>query len=136
MDTTITRDSRCTVEVVVEWTGGELVRGRSETTNTPEGRVLAGATAAIQAVRDVTEGALRLHLRGTKLVRAFDTLIVIVALRGESRDRRYDLIGSTVAPDDDVVRGSVLAVLDATNRVLEPAAAPLPAEGSTGSSPA
>jgi hypothetical protein len=42
-----------------------------------------------------------------------------VALRGNVLGRRHDLIGACEAPDDDVVRGVVLSVLDATNRVLE-----------------
>jgi hypothetical protein len=65
-----------------------------------------------------------LELRGTRLVRAFDSLLVIVAVRARIRDRRVDLIGATVAPEDDVTRGAVRSFLDATNRLLERYASP------------
>jgi hypothetical protein len=120
VEMTITRDSRCMVDVEIEWLGGELVPGQGKATDTPEGRMLAGAAAALQAVSRVTKGDLALELRGTKLVRAFDNSIIIVALRAQRRGHRYDLIGSAVAPRDDVVRGAVLAVLAGTNRILEP----------------
>lgn len=130
VETTTTRDSQCIVRVAVDWVSGEVVHGTARGTDTPQGRVSAGAAAAIEAIAGAVEGTVSVHVRGTKLVRAFDTLLVIVALRAQSRGRRYDLIGSTVAPEDDLARGAALAVLDATNRILEPhAQSPVPPEG-------
>ena len=60
-----------------------------------------------------------LEFRGAKAVRAFDALVVIVALRGRADDRRCNLIGSSEATEEEVARGGVLAMLDATNRILE-----------------
>ncbi len=128
VETRTSRDSRCMVRVEVEWISGEIVEGQGQATDTPEGRMQAGATAALEAVSRVGEGAIGLEIRGTKLVRAFDGLIVIAALRALRGEHRYDLIGSTVAPRDDVARGAVLTVLDATNWILEPRA-PVEAAG-------
>jgi hypothetical protein len=114
-----TPDSKCRIRVEVEWGHGSFVPGESEGTATREGRLIAGAAATLQAIEKVTQGILKLEFRGAKVVRAFDTFVIIVALRGNTQGRRYDLIGACEAPDDDVVRGVVLAVLDATNRVLE-----------------
>jgi hypothetical protein len=114
-----TPDSKCRIRVDVEWGQGSFVTGESEGTATREGRLIAGAAASLQAIEKVTQGILKLEFRGAKVVRAFDTSVIIVALRGNAAARRYDLIGACAAPDDDVVRGVVLAVLDATNRVLE-----------------
>jgi hypothetical protein len=80
---------------------------------------MAGVVAAVQAIEGVVGEWLRLEVRGAKAVQVFDNLLVIVALRAQAGDRRIDLIGSIVAPEDDLVRGAVLAVLDATNRVVE-----------------
>jgi len=56
---------------------------------------------------------------GIKLVRAFDSWIVVTALRGRSSERSYRLLGSAEAPGEDTARGAVLSVLDAVNRVME-----------------
>ena len=113
-----TPDSKCRIRVEVEWGQVSFV-GESEGTATREGRLIAGAAAPLQAIDKVTQGVLKVDFRGAKVVRAFDTFVIIVALRGNALGRRYDLIGACEAPDDDVVRGVVLSVLDATNRVLE-----------------
>jgi hypothetical protein len=70
-------------------------------------------------VRHIAGASIDLELRGIRLVRAFDALLVIVAVRARVADRRMDLIGATVAPGDDVTRGAVLSFLDATNRLVE-----------------
>ena len=54
-----------------------------------------------------------------QLVRAFDAWIVITALRAQSSERAYRLLGSSEAPGEDTARGAVLSILDAVNRVLE-----------------
>jgi uncharacterized protein len=116
--TEISQDSSCHTRVEVEWTSGAIFEGEGEGSQTAEGRIRAGALAALRAAENATGGSLQLHLRGAKAIRAFDRHVVIVALRGESPNNRYDLIGSAAAPDDDLVRGAVLAVLNGTNRIL------------------
>jgi len=116
--TEISQDSLCHTKVLVEWTNGAIFQGEGEGNRTPEGKIRAGALAAVQAAENATGGSLALHLRGAKAIKAFDRQVVIVALRGESAASRYDLIGSAAAPEDDLVRGAVLAVLNGTNRIL------------------
>lgn len=116
--TDVSQDSTCRTRVQVEWTNGALFEGTGEGSLTPEGQIKAGARAAVEAAENATGGTLSLHLRGAKAIRAFDRHLVIVSLRGESPSNRYDLIGSAAAPDDDLVRGAVFAVLNATNRIL------------------
>lgn len=114
-----TPDSRCRVEVELEWAAGTRIKGRGLGTSTQEGKLIAGALAVLEAIEKVTRGMMKLDYRGAKVVRAFDSLVIVVALRAEVPERRYDLIGACQAPGDDVVRGVVLSVLDATNRILE-----------------
>lgn len=118
VDTELTRDSRCRVEVEVEWSDGSVFRGEASASGTPEGQVQAGAQAAVQAAEDATGGTLGLNLRGAKAIRAFDRHLVVVALKGTSPDKPYDLIGSAAAPEGNLAHGAVLAVLNGTNRVL------------------
>ncbi len=112
-------DSRCRAVVSVEWTKGRTFEGNADGTDTHQGRLQAGALAALRAITAVSRNRLALELRGVKAVRAFDAWVVIVLVYGQSEERRYRLLGSTAAPGGDLVRGSVLAVLDATNRTLE-----------------
>jgi hypothetical protein len=102
----------------MEWPGGTRIRGLGRGTATREGMLIAGADAALEALTRITGDSLTLEYRGAKVVRAFDALVIIVALRAHAPERRYDLIGACTAPEDDVVRGVVLGVLDATNRIL------------------
>ncbi len=118
-ETEITRDGRCLARIGVEWMGGRTFSGSGEGTDTPEGRVRAGVEATVQAAEEVCAGDLRLELRGVKVVRAFDAHIVIVSIRAWGQGEDFHLLGSTTAPEDDLVLGGTLSVLDATNRILE-----------------
>jgi len=120
----LTREGWCHVHVRLEWVGGPAFTGEATGNATPEGRINAGALAALDALAAVTADALELELRGAKMIRAFDSLLVIVAVRARLEDRRFDLIGSTVTPEDTLARGAVLSILDATNRVIEAFADP------------
>ena len=124
VDVDLTREGSCHVRVRLEWVGGPAFTGEATGNATPEGQMNAGALAALNALAAVSAHALELELRGTKLVRAFDSLLVIVAVRARLDDRRFDLIGSTVSPEDALARGAVLSILDATNRIIEVFAAP------------
>jgi len=126
VDVDLTREGWCHVQVRLEWVGGQAFTGEATGNSTPEGRMNAGALAALDALAEVSAHALELELRGTKLVRAFDSLLVIVAVRARLDDRRFDLIGSTVTPEDNLARGAVFSILDATNRVIEAFAVPEP----------
>ena len=114
-----TPDSRCTMRVAIEWSGDKRLEGVGNGNATRQGMLIAGSLATLDAIRKVAGEPLGLEFRGVKSVPAFDELVVIVAIRGQAGDRRYDLLGCCSAPDEEVARGGVLAVLDATNRILE-----------------
>ncbi len=95
------------------WTGA----GRGLMTR--EGDLRMGAEAALQAVQRATEGRLEPMLGGIKAVRAFDSWLVIVSVEAETDQGRLRLLGAEAAEDGDLVRGAVISVLDALNRLLE-----------------
>jgi hypothetical protein len=106
---------RCTVQVELEH-GGKRFVGRTEGQSSPIGDLRLGAEAAMQAVESFAQGRLGLELMGIKLVRAFDANVVVVSCTQRS-SRETRLVGCYLA-DRDPVRGSALAVLNATNRIL------------------
>ncbi len=114
-----TPDSQCRVRVEVEWAAGTCVEGVGSGNATRQGMLIAGALATLDAIGRVTQEKMKFEFRGAKSVRAFDSLVVVVAVRGRAAGRRYDLLGCCAASDNEVARGGVLAVLDATNRILE-----------------
>lgn len=106
---------RCTVQVELEY-GGKKFLGRTEGQSSPIGDLRLGAEAAMQAVELFAQGRLGLELMGIKLVRAFDANVVVVSCTQRSA-RETRLVGCYLA-DRDPVRGSALAVLNATNRIM------------------
>ena len=106
---------RCTVQVELEYAGKRYV-GRTEGQSSPIGDLRLGAEAAMQAVESFAQGRLGLELMGIKLVRAFDANVVVVSCTQRTA-RATRLVGCYLA-DRDAVRGSALAVLNATNRIL------------------
>ena len=93
--------------------------GESAGLTTREGAGRAAALATLLAAKAATGQRLEAELVGIKLVRAFDSWIVVTALRARTPERTYRLIGSSEAPGEDTTRGAVLSALDALNRVLE-----------------
>jgi hypothetical protein len=106
---------RCTVKVELE-IDTRRYSGVREGQSSPIGDLRLGAEAALQAIESFSNGDLGLELMGVKLVRAFDSNVVIVSLTQRSQPGTR-LVGCFLA-DQDPVRGSALAVLNATNRVL------------------
>lgn len=106
----------CSAEVRLDWDSGMHV-GRSIGQSSPLGDFRVAAEAALRALEDFTKGAVHFELVGVKLVRAFDSnlMIVSVGLREGSQSTR--LVGCYLA-DNDTTRGAAMAVLHATNRVL------------------
>jgi hypothetical protein len=127
--------SEVTVHLVAP--DGSRTSGQGAGLGHREGTMRAAVDAAIRALTPLTRGRLGLELRGVRSLRAFDALLVIVALiarpephldpgvgtdtdpDGDGEEARYRLIGSVAAPGEDLVRGTVMAVLDAANRVME-----------------
>lgn len=112
-------DGRCTATVELEWKEGERFDGRAEGTHTMQGGLRAGALATLRAAESAAEGRLKLEFVGVKAVRAFDAWVTIAAVRARSQDTAYHLLGSYADLEDPTPRSAALALLDATNRVLE-----------------
>ncbi|CAN5697215.1 hypothetical protein BH23GEM11_BH23GEM11_08360 [soil metagenome] len=111
--------------------GGERFTGQGAGLGHREGTMRAAVDATLRALTPLCDDRLRLELRGVRSMRAFDALLMIVALTArvvtdsDSDEEsalgsdRYRLIGTVAAPEEDLVRGTVMAVLDAANRVVE-----------------
>jgi hypothetical protein len=111
-----TPQGNCHAEVELEWLEGQRVKGKAEGTSSAMGDLRVSAEAALNAIRTFSEGALDLELVGVKALRVFDANVVIVAIsrRGDATAR---LLGCYLA-EADPIRASVIAVLNATNRIL------------------
>lgn len=104
-------------EVELEWVDGVKVSGKATGQSSEMGDLRIAAEAGLRALENFSGHALQFELIGIKLVRAFDANVIIVSVgvkRGEGPPR---LTGCYLA-ERDQVRGAVVAVLNATNRVL------------------
>lgn len=117
VDATHTMTGRCAVEVEFEWMDGERVVGRAEGQASTTGDLRIAALAAVDALEKFSRGAMHFELTGIKALRAFDANIVIVSLSVRQEQGTQRLLGSYLA-EADPIRSSVIAVLNATNRVL------------------
>jgi len=112
-------NGRCTARVGLHWTRGRSFTGEAEGTQTKQGELQAAAKAALHAAQESVQGHVALELRGVKAVRAFDAWVVVVSVSARVDNLDIRLLGAFPSPGTDVSRGAVLAVLDATNRVLQ-----------------
>jgi hypothetical protein len=108
---------QCRAEVELQRADGERVVGAREGRAIALGDLRIVAEATLEALHRVATTGHRFELLGVKTVRAFDETVVLaqvalVAGRGPTR-----LVGAAMG-DDDLPRAAVLAVLNATNRVL------------------
>ena len=111
-------DGRGAVEVALE-RGGRHWLGHGEGLMTREGDLRMGADATLRAIIASTDDRFHPELVGIKAVRAFDSWLVVTSIEVDDHGRRLRLLGAETADGGDLVRGAVLAVLDALNRVLE-----------------
>lgn len=107
----------CTAEVELEWVDGVKVVGRASGQSSPMGDLRVAAEAGLKALESFAGGALEFELAGIKALRAFDANIVIVALGLKKGEGPQRLLGAYLA-ESDPVRAAVVAVLNATNRLL------------------
>jgi hypothetical protein len=111
------------VEVELESLRGDRVCGAADVQAIVEGELRAAAAATLDALHQASDTGHRFALLGVKNVRAFDQHVVLVQIAleagpGQDADGRPTrLVGSAFA-DADLMRGAVLAVLNASNRVL------------------
>lgn len=111
-------DGTGSVEVQLSWRDRRWA-GHGRGLMTREGDLRMGADATLEAVASSTDGRFAPTLGGIKAIRAFDAWLVIVSLEVDVDGEHLRLLGAQAADGGDLVRGSVLAVLDALNRVLE-----------------
>lgn len=117
LETTERPDGRCQTTVGLEWPRGVRVAATAVGQNTPHGRLRSAAEAAADALSRATHGSVQLEVLAIKALEEFDTIVVIVSLRGELDGVVERLVGSCLIKDD-APRGAVLAVLSATNRLI------------------
>lgn len=111
-------DGRCRARVDLAWLAGQHFIGEAEGVASDTGEMRCAATAALNALaRAVNNPSVQIQLLGVKSVRAFDAVVVIVALSATDGARSSRLVGSYLT-ESDVPRGAALAVLNATNRFL------------------
>ena len=107
-------------KVVLEWRTGEKFVGQSEGVGSEAAELRCTAQATVGALEKAvrsTSHETSFELLGVKAVRAFDATVVIVSLSCHDEGKATRLVGSCLAVDE-VNRGAVLAVLNATNRLL------------------
>jgi hypothetical protein len=104
-------------EVELEWLDGERVSGKAQGVSSELGDLRTAAEAALRAIEKFSGGSLGFELSGVKTMRAFDANIVIVSVMSTKGEPSQRLLGCHLA-EHDALRGSVLAVLHATNRML------------------
>jgi hypothetical protein len=107
----------CRAAVELEWVAGDSVRGHAEGVASPLGDLRVVAEAALRAIEAFSRGALRLELIGVKTMRAFDANVVMVSVMAHTDEGPRRLLGCHLS-EDDPQRGTVIATLQATNRVL------------------
>ena len=117
-------NGHCRIRVMLEGPNGGNYRGEALGTQTTEGWLRACAQATLHAAELAVQRRVRLSLVGIKAVRAFDSWVIVSAVRARSSDRVYSLIGAQASSEEACLRIAVLSVLDALNRVLTPYAEP------------
>ena len=112
-----TPSGRSSATVQFEWVEGEPIMGKASGQTSELGDLRIASEAALRAIETFSHGAFRLELLGVKLIRAFDSNVIIVAISVIKDDGPVRLLGCTLA-ERDALHGSVIAVLHATNRLL------------------
>jgi len=112
-----TPDGRCSAQVGLDWTDGSRARGSASGQSSPTVDLRVSAEAALRALDSFTNNIYGFELIGVKAVRAFDANVIIVSVSLKQNLGPQRLLGACLV-EEDLVRGSALAVLNATNRVL------------------
>ncbi len=111
---------RCRATVTLAAVDGRLAEGAADVEASAAGDLRAAATATLDALHRAAGSGHRFTLMGVKSVRAFDRHVVLVQLgvtTAGAPSTPTQLVGSAFA-DGDLMRATVLAVLNASNRVL------------------
>lgn len=112
---------QCRATVTLERVDGTTVEGAADAEASAAGDLRAAAVATLEALHRAARSEHRFSLLGVKSVRAFDRHVVLVqvglAAAPGTTGAPTQLVGSAFA-DGDLMRATVLAVLNASNRVL------------------
>lgn len=109
---------RVCARVALRWSGGELYEHTAEGEDSEHGRLRTAAEAAARALVDATLERIRLDVLAVKSLETFDTVLVVVSLSSTVGDLTERLVGASLLRARDPAHGAVLAVLDATNRLV------------------
>jgi len=116
---TPTPDGHETITVRLEWQD-TVHSGEAHGVQTREGDIRTASLATLEATRSVLgNDGPSLDLIGVKATRAFDAFVVIVSIDVRDAGDRRRVLGAQACVDDDLVRSSSIATLDALNRLLE-----------------
>jgi hypothetical protein len=107
----------CQARVVLEWMPGQQFVGVAEGMASATGSLRCAAEAAVRAIEQALTVPMTLELLGVKALRAFDSTVIIVSLSTHRETESRRIVGSYLT-EDGRERGSALAVLNATNRLL------------------
>jgi len=110
-------NGRCRARVGLTWRDSEQFTGEGEGLASQAGELRCAAQACVAALGQAVQGTMTFELLGVKAVRAFDATVVIVSLAVHGEGKGERVVGSYLT-DNDTARGSALAVLNATNRIL------------------
>jgi hypothetical protein len=110
-------NGRCRARVGLTWKESEQFTGESEGLGSQAGELRTAAEACVRALTEAVQGGLKFELLGVKAVRAFDATVIIVSLAVQGDGSGHRVVGSYLT-ENDTARGSALAVLNATNRIL------------------
>jgi hypothetical protein len=114
-DISRTKSGQTTCEVTLELDGRKHV-GQCTGPSSPLGDLRISADACLRALAGFS-GGIEFELMAVKHIRAFDSNLAIVSIAHRQDGTTYPLVGCYLAKDD-VCRGSAIAVLNATNRLL------------------
>jgi len=119
---TRTPNGQCAATVEVEWLDGEHVSGRSGGQSSPTCDMRISAEATLHALESFIKQrgggeAFRFDLLGVKALRAFDANVIIVSVGLRRPEGQIRLLGCHLA-EEDQLRSTVIAILNATNRIL------------------
>lgn len=113
--------SRISVKVRLAWQGTDYV-GEASEVDAGQGRVRAAALATVRAATAACRNETRLELDAASLTRALErdyALVSVIAVAPWLGRRPVVLCGAHPVEGDDVMAAAALAVLKATNRILE-----------------
>lgn len=110
-------DGRVTTRVTLAWNPQRRFQGVATGIESDTGTLRCAAEAAAEAIELAVDRKISLELLGVRTIKAFDALVVVVALSSRASDHQQRVVGSAVMRGDPA-RAAVNAVLGATNRLL------------------